>query len=136
MSTSQQTRGKRLAVIGAWLQLGFVIGVLATIGGMMNAFQILGAASAKSDPSALSAAIGGVLLYAFIGTSIALVGFVLACIALFYSRYRAPWFFWFHLIYAVSLLMLFPIGTVIGIGLLCYLLPGRAEFFPQPSGLE
>lgn len=131
MNTDQPPRGKKLAVIGAWLQLGALIGGAGTVVGMIHAFDVLGRAG-TGDPSALSVAIGEVLIYTFIGFAVNLVGWVISCFALVVSRYRAPWFFWFHLIYALILLTGFPVGTIIGLVILCYILPHKAEFFPSP----
>lgn len=84
--------------------------------------------SGISDPLQLSENIGEVLIATAIGLGFSLVGLVLIGIALFASRYRAPWFFWFLVIYGGLLLFNFPVGTVFGIFILVYCLTNKTQF--------
>ena len=94
---------------------------------LTHAFETLGS-SGTADPQRLSANISEVLLATVIGLGLSLIGLVLICIALFASRYRAPWFFWFLVIYGAILLYGFPVGTVIGTIILVYCFTSRAQF--------
>ncbi len=49
-------------------------------------------------------------------------------IALFAKEYRAPWFFWFLIVYASLFVLTFSIGTALGIVLLIYLIIKKDEF--------
>ena len=132
MSTSQPPRGKRQAVIGAWLQAAgiiwpvamfiqdhylrdYVIGPRRWLDGQLGVSVMLLCAAA--------------VIFGLLAT---LVGLVVSMRAMLVSRFRSPWFFWFHLIYALILLTGFPVGTIIGLVILCYILPHKAEFFPSP----
>ena|SRR6266853_6153541 len=133
MSTEKPNRGRRLALIGAFLQLGTPIGMVGTAIGMLHAFKTLESSSGTADPQRLSANIGEVLIATAIGASLSFIGMVLICIALFASRYRAPWLFWFLVIYGGILLFVFPLGTVIGIIILIFCFIQRQEFLVPPT---
>ena len=128
MNTEKPNRGKALALTGAFLQLGPIVGMVGTTIGMMHAFKTLESSNGISDPQRLSANISEVLIATVVGLGLSLTGLVLICIALFASRYRAPWFFWFLVIYGAILLCGFPVGTVIGIIILVYCLTNKAQF--------
>jgi hypothetical protein len=99
---------------------------------MFRAFNTL-AANNISDPRALSGNIATVLIATTIGLFVSLIGLVLICLALFVSRYREPWFYWFLVIYGITLLIAFPVGTVLGVMLLVYCVTNKAEFLsPRP----
>ena len=127
MNREKPNRGKTLALTGAFLQLGPIVGLVGTTIGMMHAFETLGS-SGTADPQRLSANISEVLLATVLGLGLSLIGLALICIALFASRYRAPWFFWFLVIYGAILLYGFPVGTVIGTIILVYCFTSRAQF--------
>ena len=135
MNAEQSNRGKTLALTGAFLQLGPVVGIAGTAIGMLRAFKTLESAGPGiSDPQHVSAAIGDVLITTIAGLALGVVGIVLLCIALLGSRYRAEWFFWFLVIYGGLLLFSFPVGTPIGIFFLVYCLTRRQEFLlPRPN---
>jgi MotA/TolQ/ExbB proton channel family len=116
-------------VTGAFLQIGPLIGALATTIGIRRAFQVLETSGPGiSDPHFASAPIGDVLITTVVGLLLGLLGIVFLGIALVRRRYRAEWFFWFLIIYGGLLLFGFPVGTAIGIFFLVYCLPRRHEF--------
>jgi len=80
----------RTAKVGAWLQLGPLMGIGATIKGMMKAFEVI-ETSGIGDPEKLSGAIGEVLIYTMIGFLAGLIGSILLGIAVFCQRCRARW---------------------------------------------
>ncbi|MFW5882990.1 MAG: MotA/TolQ/ExbB proton channel family protein [Verrucomicrobiota bacterium] len=126
----QETPGRKLALWGAWLQLGGVLGILATVVGMLSAF---GTASESGATSAqlLAEEISAALFTAYIGFFIALAGFILIAIAVFAKKYRSPWLFWFLLIYAALLVLnvaAFPVGALLGAALIIFLVIKRQEF--------
>lgn len=134
MNSQKSNLGKKLALTGAFLQLGPVIGVVGTVIGMMRAFDTL-AAQGIGDPQRLSANISEVLIATIAGLALGVIGLVFLCIALFGCRYRAEWFFWFLVIYGALLLLGFPVGTVAGIVVLVSCLTLRHEFLkPDEPG--
>ena len=132
MNAEKSNRGKTLALTGAFLQLGPLVGLIGTTIGMLHAFKTL-ESSGTADPQRLSANISEVLITTAIGLGLSLLGLVLICLALFASRYRAPWFFWFLVIYGGILLFGFPVGTVIGIIILVFCAMRRHEFLTPPN---
>ena len=135
MKAGKSTIGKKLAVTGALLQFSPLIGAAGTTVGMMSIFKTLGGSDNVSDPQELSANIGQVLIVTATGFGLSLVGLVLLCIALFALRYRAPWFFWFLVIYGGLLVLGFPVGTIFGGVFLVFCLSHKNEFLiPTASG--
>ena len=126
-------RGHWLAVIGAWMQVAPVFGMIGTAVGMMRAFAALSSAppSAVGDPSHLSAAIGEVLIATVVGMLVALLGSILMLVAVFPMRYRSPWLFWLFVVLGTLYVLAFPLGTVIGVVFLVVALTKRQEFLPS-----
>jgi len=120
-------KGRTLAIAGAILQPGSIIGLLMARLWQIHAFGALqdrGAANLNDMGEALSISL--------VGTAIAAIAFiaglVFLCISLAMSRYRAKWFFRFLTIYSWPLLLLFPFGTAAGVFFLIYCLLHREEF--------
>jgi len=63
-----------------------------------------------------------------LGGSIGLLGLLLNAGVAVLSDYRSKWFFWASLGFAGLYCVIFPIGTVVGAGLIVYLLIKRREF--------
>lgn len=124
------TIGKKLAITGAALQLGPILGLVGTIIGMISAFLTMGSAGME-QPEALADDIGFALITTAIGLCVGIVGLILMLVALFGSKYRAPWFFWFLMVWSVLWMLNIPVGTILGVGLLIYLITHKAEFNNQ-----
>lgn len=125
-------KGKYLAICGVVLQFGPVFGILGTILGMVRAFGRL-AESGPDSSAALAEDIGLALNTTAVGYALALVGMLLISLALFRTRYRAPWFLTALWILSVFWLLSFPIGTILGLVVLVYLINHRTEFAKQPA---
>ena len=125
------TKGKYLAVWGLILQLGFIVGIVGTIYGMLNAFALLPDTSASHTQEALASDIALALRATTIGMIISLVGAVLLCIALFGSKYRALWFRTAMWIMAFLWLLSGPVGIILGIFVMIYLSNHKNEFTEQ-----
>lgn len=121
------TKGRTLALTGAWFQLGPLFGLLGTIIGMISTFQKIGSGE-MGQPEALANDIGFALSTTAIGLCFGIIGLILMLIALFVQKYRAPWFFWFLTICSILWMFLFPIGTVLGIAILIFLITHQEEF--------
>ncbi|WP_309385238.1 MotA/TolQ/ExbB proton channel family protein [Cerasicoccus frondis] len=127
--------GKSLAQFGAWMQLGPVIGLIGTIIGMLGAFKDI-SDGGMGEPEALADSISLALVTTAIGLVLGLIGIVLLAIALFGCRYRAPWFYTFLLVISIIWMLNFPIGTILGVLLLLYILNRKDEFQTQPPTLS
>jgi MotA/TolQ/ExbB proton channel family protein len=129
MNEIESSRGKKLALTGAILQLGPLVGLLGTVVSVIHGFNTLESSSPGiADPQRLRANVGETLYATIAGLILSLIGLVLLFIALFGCRYRAEWFFWFLVIYGALLLFGFPIGTVIGLIFIIFCLTRKHEF--------
>jgi len=120
-------KGRKLALWGAWLQLGLVFGLFGTVIGMIRAFSVI-ESEGPGDAELLAEYISLALTSTAIGMIPALIGLVLLLVALFSSKYRAPWFFWFMAIYSVLNPLFFPIGIIV----LVHIIPRKEEFRCDP----
>ncbi|NBB76173.1 MAG: hypothetical protein GVY02_02235 [Bacteroidetes bacterium] len=125
-------KGRKIALWGAWLQLGLVFGLGGTVIGMINAFEKI-AENEAGDPALLANDISFALITTAIGLIPALIGLVLLGIALFGKKYRGRWFFWFLIFYGVLWALNFPVGTIFGIALIVYLIWNKDEFLKRKS---
>jgi len=123
-------RGKLLAIWGAVLQLGAVVGLIGTIFSMLRAFARV-TQSEIGQPEALVSDMAIALHATMIGAVVSLVGIVLLLVALFSARYRAPWFQTVLWILSILWLLSFPVGTVLGIVVIVYLINHKGEFTAQ-----
>ena len=124
--------GRKFALCGAWLQLGAAIGLFWTVVGMVGAFQKI----SQSEPASAEALANEVsisLITTVIGMIPAFIGVILMAVALFGKKYRAPWFFWFLIVYGVLWAMNFPEGTVFGGVLIIYLIWKKDEYLASNS---
>jgi hypothetical protein len=83
-----------IARLGAWLQFAPLIGIVAAIFGVIEAFDILKARGA-GDPVSLNAAMDHVITCISIAFWLALTGLVLVTIAITVCGYRSKWMFKF-----------------------------------------
>ena len=123
MSDAQNSNsGKRLAKAGALLQCALVLGMACGVAAM--------AIDDNTNYSAQEAATACPILMAAsgFGIVIGLVGVAQICASLYSYRYRAPWFFWFLVVYGGVILFAFGLGTIIGAFFLIFSLTHRKEF--------
>jgi len=128
-------KGKKLAITGAILQLGLVLGIIGSLLGMIFAFQHRGA-EGTTNTELLANDISFALISTIIGLCISIVGLIFIFIALFKSKYRAPWFFWFLIIWSILWILNFPFGTILGGAFLIYLIMHKDEFKKQPEQID
>jgi len=127
-------QGKQLAIWGLVLQLGSVLGLVCTSIAMVRYFSNL-ADSATVQAAALAQEISKVLGPAVTGSVFGLIGIILILVALFRIRYRAPWFRTMLWVLSILWLFSFPIGTILGIVVIFYLVKHKDEFAEQsPAG--
>ncbi len=126
--------GHRLALVGAWMQLGPVIGTTGTVVGMVRAFNQIHQLEPGSvaSPADISSSIGLAMYTTAIGMIFAIIGAVLVLFAALKRGYRAPWLFWFLIIVGGIYVLSSPLGFIIGVPFLVTALSKRAEFL-RPS---
>ena len=123
-------KGRQLAIWGIVLQLGAVVALIGTVIGIVQAFSSL-AGSDTTPSSALAEEIGKVLGPVAVGSVFGLIGIILILVALFRLRYRAPWFRTMLWVLSILWLMSFPIGTIVGVIVIVYLVKHKEEFAEQ-----
>lgn len=126
-------QGRALALWGAWLQVGLILGILGMVIEMIRSFRLHRESTVSAEELAIEISAG--MNLSMVGMLASLVGMILLLVALFYSKYRAPWFFWFMAIYAGLSLLAIPIGTVIGIIVLVHIILRRDEFRSGSQGV-
>ncbi len=125
--------GKTLAIWGVALQLGTVVGLLATVIGMVRAFG----RSTEPETEQSAALVNDVSMAFYataVGSVVALVGAILILVALLGVRYRAPWFLTVLWVLSILWLLSFPVGTLLGIAVIVYLVGHRTEFTEHMQG--
>ncbi len=123
----RKQNGKWCAILGVALQVGPIFGLLGTVVGMIGAFnQVLNEGQANTE--ALANNVSFALITTAIGLAIAVVGLVFIAVALFGFKYRAKWFFWTLIAISILWILTFPIGTVVGIVLMIYLVQKKNDF--------
>jgi hypothetical protein len=126
---------RNLAIVGLILQLGIPIGLL-----FAGAFMFAVFGSMSGDIAQAAATITGGVARALwsivIGEGIALIGLGPLGAALFGGKFRAPWLFKWGRLAMIPWLLVFPLGTIVGVIGLVYFAKRRAEFYPQVSPRE
>lgn len=121
--------GRILVITGLVLQVAVIIGVFIMLSGLFGAFDAIG--SAKDQAEAAGMITGGVadsLRAVVITVPIGLVGLILFSVAITLGGARERWVFRCGLIAMLPWFVLFPIGTLIGIVGLIFLLSKRRLF--------
>jgi len=127
-------KGKQLAIWGLVLQLGTLVGLVGTIICMARVFSNMADSETTQSP-VLASEISMVLGPAVVGSVLGLIGIILILVALFGIRYRAPWFRTVLWVVSILWLMSFPIGTILGIIVIIYLVRHQDEFTERaPAG--
>ncbi len=130
--------GKMLAVTGALFQLVWLTTTVWSIVSMIRAVRALRveSASGMGAEGHLSEIFLLTSLPIFVAYFLCLAGLIMLIVALFVSRYRAPWFY--KLSYALAIISLLgvPIGTIVGILIIMYLRNHKGEFAAEPAAVE
>ncbi|MFN7560943.1 MAG: hypothetical protein ACK5TH_04125 [Prosthecobacter sp.] len=125
---------KTIAVIGAALQLAWVVGLLLTLGQLNRAtaeFDLSQATNNNEVAAMLSratATMGSAFDASLLGLGVSILGVGIFGYALTRLRFRERWAFWFATIHGSLLVCLFPLGTPFGLFLLIQALSHRTEF--------
>jgi len=120
--------GRWVALIGVALYTGPIWGLFGTVIGMLRAFDSL----SENEPApseAMSQSISFALTARMIGLCVGLLGAILILVALFGTKNREGWFFWWSVILSVvCCLQGFPFGVIAGLPILFFFVTKRLEF--------
>jgi biopolymer transport protein ExbB/TolQ len=129
---AQRKHGRWLAVLGIVLFTGPIWGVLGTVIGMIRAFNTLAEDKVASAES-LSQDIGITLVTTAVGITVGLLGAILILMALFATKNRENWFFWWSVVLSVFWgVAIFPYGLIAGLPIFILFIMKRDEF-PKPT---
>jgi len=130
------SKARWLAALGIALYTGPGWGLVATLIGMIRAFDTLGKNS-DATPELLSQDIRIAMMGTMIGLGVGLIGAIVILVTLLGTRYRESWFFWWSVCLSAFWCVLgFPIGLVAGLPILILLLTKRMEFRRSDSGVR
>ena len=136
VAPSVRPAGRQLATAATIVQSATVVGLIAFGVLVIDVFQRI-TASGVADPALMARGIGNAAVPFLVAGAVGTAGLIAAFVAAL-ARYRARWFFWWSLALALVHLTFVPIGTVLGLAWIVYLLRKRAEFLsavpPESAG--
>jgi hypothetical protein len=120
--------GRAFAIIGLVLQACIVIGIAQFAVQMLNTFREI-TESGNPDPQIMATGIGEALIPLVLWGTLGVIGLLMTLVTAIVSPYRARWFFRSSLVFAGVYFLFFPpIGSLISIVLVVYLVTKRKEF--------
>ena len=124
---------RAFAIIGLALQSAILFGIAQFAVQMIDTFREI-TASGNSDPQVMATGIGQALIPVVLWGALGTVGLLTTLVTAMASTYRARWFFRSSLVFA-SIYFLFypPIGSLIAIVLIVFLIVRRKEFSLVPT---
>ena len=120
--------GRVLAIVGVLLLYALPIGLISTIYEISQVFEFI-SLYGNGDPKIMKEGISQALVPTVLGLLFGIWGVPILCVAIWGCRYRRPWLYHVIKIYALFMLLVFPVGTVIGIVTLLVLRHGKARYF-------
>lgn len=126
VAPSARSRGRDLASAATIVQSATIVGLTAFGVLVVDVFERI-TAGGVADPSLMARGIGEAAVPFLIAGAVGTVGLVAAFVAAFMG-YRARWFFQWSLVLAIVHVTFVPVGTVLGLVWIVYLLRKRAEF--------
>lgn len=122
-----------VAALGVALYTGPIWGLFATAIGMLRAFESQSKNESASSET-LSKAISLAMTSTMIGIGVGLLGALFILVALFGTKNRENWFFWWSVILSVVWLTQgFPFGVFAGLPILLFFVTKRTEFRKPPN---
>jgi len=112
---------KVIAILGTIMQIGPIYGLIITFNSFRNSLG-------NNDPNLMKDQISIAIDSSMDGIVLGFIGLILILIALLKFKYKAKWFYNTTQLTALIYIFSFPIGTVIGIFLLVYLLFHKKDF--------
>jgi uncharacterized membrane protein len=123
--------GQVFAIIGLVLQTHIVVGIAQFAVLMLKTLREI-TESGNPDPQIMATGIGEALIPLVLWGAFGLIGLLMTLVTAIVSTYRARWFFRSSLVFAGVYFLFFPpIGSLIAIVLVVYLVTKREEFSEQ-----
>jgi hypothetical protein len=120
--------GRAFAIIGLVLQTSIVVGIAQFAVQMLMTFREI-TESGNPDPQIMATGIGEALIPLVLWGTLGVLGLLMTLVTAIVSTYRARWFFRSSLVFAGVYFLFFPpIGSLIAIELVVYLVTNRKEF--------
>jgi hypothetical protein len=124
--------GRALAIVGTLVASTIMVGfgmLFIELTELFNEIVVDG----QGDPRAVSGEIASASVSFLMLAAFSLLGFLLSFLTAIFGRYRSSWFFKCSVALCIVYLLLFPVGTIIAICFLVFLVRRREEFFPRPE---
>jgi hypothetical protein len=120
------------AVLGLVWQSTLLYGAARCVFLMIGTFLEI-TRSGSSDPRIMADGVAQALVPVIFWGAVGVFGLLVTLLTAIASRYRARWFFWSSATFAVLYLLFLPVGTVISIALIVFLIAKRKEFAKPAS---
>ncbi|WP_196139947.1 MotA/TolQ/ExbB proton channel family protein [Aliikangiella sp. G2MR2-5] len=127
--------GKILSLIGCILQSALVFGIIIFIVDMVIAFQET-TLYGSGDPKVMAGMVSSALISVVLGCVVAFPGLLMNITALLISSYSATWLFRFLITSSIFWILVFPIGTLLGVVLLVVALKKRKIYIKSLTNIR
>ncbi|MDT0595757.1 hypothetical protein [Glaciecola petra] len=124
---NKETIGKYVAVLGLLLFWAPLWGIIDSYFIMSSSFQEI-TLFGENEPKISQEEMSSAAFSTLIGFFLFLVALCLLTFTVVGLNYRTKWLFWLLIIYSTLLLIVFPIGTLLGIIVLVALVLSRKKF--------
>ena len=121
---------KWFAILGTAVQCSLLVGIAFFVAGMLKTFREI-TAGGVSDPELMTQGIGQALVPVVVALGVGVWGTFISLVTAIVSNYRSRWFFWSSAVFAVVYLIALPVGTMLGLAFLIFLIVKRREFRPR-----
>ena len=127
------------AVIGTAVASAIYVGMVLLVSDVLEVFQRM-ASSGSDDAQIMAAGISRALVNVIVAGVFGSVGLIIVLLTVWFSPYRARWFFWTSLLLAITYLLFIPIAAVavvfvvipvLAAVLVILLIAKRREFFQR-----
>ena len=118
---------KWFALLGTAIQASLFVGIGFFLWGALQTFREITAAG-TSDPRFMAEGLGEALVPVVLALGIGGVGTFISFVTALVSKYRARWFFYWSLPFAIVQSFLFPNGTLAAVPWVIFLLMNRRQF--------
>ncbi|TQV75027.1 MotA/TolQ/ExbB proton channel family protein [Aliikangiella marina] len=124
--------GKCLAILGTILLLGLPIGIISTVFSMIETFQSI-TLTGSGDSKVMADSTSQALVSTVLGVALAIPGAALLTISILLFKYRKPWVYKAAFVSSIFALFVFPIGTILAILILVFLVKNKHNYFLIPE---
>ena len=123
---------RALMIAGTAIGSSVIVGFLLAVVRVVQAADVIFADGAADEVIA-TRMMGEAMAPFTYGSILGTFGLLISFTSVTSSSYRPKWFFWSWIVLSLFFLFVPPMGTLLGIVFLIYLLVSRRDFFPPPA---